>query len=90
LPTVAEQGFHGFKITNSYSLFAPAGTPHPVLQAVNRQVGEFVHSPQLAQKLSAEGSQPGERMSPEQFKAMFAKEYEEVERQIQQIKVKLY
>ena len=90
LPTVAEQGFPGFKITNSYSLFAPAGTPKPVLQAVNRQVGEFVHSPQLAQKLSAEGSQPGERITPEQFKAVFAKEYDEVERQIQQIKVKLY
>src|SRR6185503_11269525 len=29
LPTIAEQGFPGFKITNSYGLFAPAGTPRP-------------------------------------------------------------
>jgi tripartite-type tricarboxylate transporter receptor subunit TctC len=90
LPTVAEQGFPGFKITNSYSLFAPAGTPKPILAAINRHVGDFVHSPQMAQKLAADGSQPGERMTPEQFKAVFAKEYEEVERQIQHIKVKLY
>jgi len=90
VPTVAEQGFPGFKITNSYSLFAPAGTPKPIVHAINREVGEFVHSPQLAQKLAAEGSQPGERITPEQFKAVFAKEYEEVERQIAQIKVKLY
>jgi len=27
VPTVAEQGFPGFKITNRYGLYAPAGTP---------------------------------------------------------------
>ena len=90
LPTVAEQGYPNFKITNSYSLFAPAGTPRPIIQAMNRIVADFMHSPQMAQKLTAEGSQPGERMTPEEFRAFFAREYEEVERQIKQIKVKLY
>jgi tripartite-type tricarboxylate transporter receptor subunit TctC len=90
LPTVAEQGFPGFKITNSYSLFAPAGTPPPIVNAINRYVGEFMSSPQMAQKLAAEGSEPAERMTPDQFKAYFAREYEEVERQISRIKVKLY
>jgi tripartite-type tricarboxylate transporter receptor subunit TctC len=90
LPTVAEQGFPGFKITNSYSLFAPAGTPRPIILAINRHVGDFMHSPQMAQKLAAEGSEPAERMTPDQFKAYFAREYEEVEKQVKQIKVKLY
>jgi tripartite-type tricarboxylate transporter receptor subunit TctC len=90
LPTVAEQGFPGFKITNSYSLFAPAGTPRPIVNAVNRHVGEFMNSPQMAQKLTAEGSQAAERMTPDEFKAFFAREYEEVERQVKQIKVNLY
>ena len=90
LPTVAEQGFPGFKITNSYSLFAPAGTPRPIVNAINRHVGEFMNSPQMAQKLTAEGSQAAERMTPSEFKAFFAREYEETERQISQIKVKLY
>jgi tripartite-type tricarboxylate transporter receptor subunit TctC len=90
LPTVAEQGFPGFKITNSYSLFAPAGTPRAVIDAINRQVGEFMNSPQMTQKLTAEGSQPGERMSPDEFKAAFARDYAEVEKQIRQIKVKIY
>jgi tripartite-type tricarboxylate transporter receptor subunit TctC len=90
LPTVAEQGFPGFKITNSYGLFAPAGTPRPVTNAINRLVGEFMHSPQMAQKLVAEGSEPAERMTPDQYKAFFARDYEEVEGQIKQIKVKLY
>ena len=90
LPTVAEQGFPGFKITNSYGLFAPAGTPPPILNAINRHVGEFMHSPQMAQKLVAEGSEPAERMTPEQYKAFFTRDYQEVEGQIKQIKVKLY
>ena len=90
LPTLAEQGFPGFKITNSYSLYAPAGTPRAVIGAVNRLVGDFINSPQMAQKLTAEGSQPAERMTPEELKAAFAREYDEVERQVKQLKVKLY
>ena len=90
LPTVAEQGFPGFKITNSYSLFAPAGTPKPILDAINRYVGEFMNAPQMTQKLAAEGSQPGKRMTVAEFRAAFERDYEEVERQIAKIKVKLY
>jgi tripartite-type tricarboxylate transporter receptor subunit TctC len=90
LPTVAEQGFPGFKITNSYSFFAPAGTPRPIINAINRQVGEFMNAPQMSQKLAAEGSQAAERMTPEEFKTFFAREYAEVERQIKEIKVKIY
>ena len=90
LPTVAEQGFPGFKITNSYSLFAPAGTPRPIIDAVNRVVGDFMNAPQMAQKLVAEGSQAAERMSPEEFRAFFLREYEEVERQVKKINLKLY
>ena len=90
LPTVAEQGFPGFKITNSYSLFAPTGTPRPIVDAVSRVVGDFMHSPQIAQKLVAEGSQAAERMSPDQFRAFFLREYEEVERQVAKLNLKLY
>ena len=91
LPTIAEQGFPGFKITNSYGLFAPAGTPRSIIDAMNRVVGEFMNSPQMAQKLAAEGSQPGERMTPAEYKALFfVREYDEVERQVGRLKVKLY
>jgi len=90
LPTIAEQGFPGFKITNSYGVYAPAGTPRPIIQTLNRHIVEFMHSPQMAQRLAAEGSQPGERMTPEEMKAYFAREYEDVERQVKQLKVKLF
>jgi tripartite-type tricarboxylate transporter receptor subunit TctC len=90
LPTVAEQGFPGFKIVNSYALFAPAGTPRPILAALNKVIGEFMHSAQISQRLLAEGSQAADTITPEEFKIQFAREYDEVERQVKQLKVKLF
>ena len=90
LPTLAEQGFPGFKVANSYTLYAPAKTPRPIVATLNRIVGDYMSSPPVAQKFAAEGSTAAERMSPEELKALFAREYEEVERQVKQLKVKLY
>ena len=90
VPTVAEQGFPGFKITNSYGLYAPAGVPRPILLSLNRVVTDFMNSPQMSQKLLAEGSQPGERMTLAELKAAFAHDYEEVQRQIGQLKIKIF
>jgi tripartite-type tricarboxylate transporter receptor subunit TctC len=90
LPTVAEQGYPGFKITNSYSLFAPAGTPRPIINALNKVVGDFMNAPAMAHKLAAEGSEAAERMTPEAFRSSFLRDYQEFERQIAQIKVRLY
>lgn len=91
LPTVAEQGFPGFKIVNSYSLYAPAGTPKPVVAALNRVVGEFMASPKMSQKLISEGSQPPDAaMTPDEFRVYALREYAEVERQVKNLDVKLF
>ena len=89
LPTVEEAGFPGFKIINAYNLFAPAGTPKPIIHAINRVVSEGMHSPAMVQKLAAEGSEPGERMTAEEFKTQFLREYAEVEKQVRDSKIKL-
>ena len=89
LPTAAEQGFAGFKITNRYGLHAPAGTPRAIVHAVNRVVSAGMHSPQMRQKLEAEGSQPAERMTPEQLKATMASEYAELEQQVKRLNIKI-
>ena len=89
LPTIAEQGFPGFKITNRYNLFAPAGTPRPIVNALNRVVSDGMHSPQMTQRLVADGSQPAERMTPEQLKATLASEYVEIEQQMKRMNIKM-
>jgi tripartite-type tricarboxylate transporter receptor subunit TctC len=89
LPTVAEQGYPGFKITNRYMLSAPAGTPRPIIMAINRIVSDGMHTPQMAQRLAADGSQPAERMTPEALKATMAKEYDEIVQQIKRLNIKI-
>ena len=89
LPTVAEQGFPGFKITNRYGLYAPAGTPRAIIAAINRIVSDGMHAPQMAQRLAADGSQPADRMTPEELKATIAREYAEIEQQVKQFNIKI-
>jgi tripartite-type tricarboxylate transporter receptor subunit TctC len=48
-----------------------------------------MHSPQMKQKLEAEGAQPAERMTPEQFKATLAREYVELEQTVKRLNIKI-
>jgi tripartite-type tricarboxylate transporter receptor subunit TctC len=89
LPTVAEQGYPGFKITNRYLLLAPAGTPRPIQAAINHIVNEGMHTPQMTQRLVADGSQPAERMTPDEFKKVWAREFVEIEQQVKRLNIKL-
>ena len=89
LPTVAEQGYPGFTITNRYALFAPAGTPRPIITAINRVVNDGMHTPQMVQRLAADGSQPAERMTPEELRASMAREYAALEQQVKRLNIKL-
>jgi tripartite-type tricarboxylate transporter receptor subunit TctC len=87
LPTVAEQGYPGFSITNSYTLWAPAGTPRNVVAEVNRVVGDGMHTPQMEKRLAASGSEPAERMSPEKLRTALKKEYADIERSVKELKL---
>ena len=88
LPTIAEQGVPGYKLTNRYNLWAPAGTPRAIIAAINRVVSDGMHSPQMVQRLALEGSEPAERMTPAQLKATVALEYAEVERSVKELGLK--
>ena len=89
LPTVAEQGFPGFKITNRYNIYAPAGTSRAIVVAINRIVGDGMYSPQMVKRLAADGSQPAERMTPAELRKTVAEEYAEVERMVKELNIKL-
>lgn len=47
LPTVRETGVPGYETTVWHSLVAPAGTPQPVLDALNKALLEALASPEL-------------------------------------------
>ncbi len=66
LPTFAESGLPGFEISAWDGIFAPAGTPEPIVAKLNAAVRQALDDPQLASALIARGAQPVPA-SPEEF-----------------------
>jgi hypothetical protein len=48
-----------------------------------------MHSPDMVKRLAAEGSEPGEAMSPAELKATLAREYVEVQRMVKDLALNL-
>jgi tripartite-type tricarboxylate transporter receptor subunit TctC len=74
LPTIAESGVPGYELANSFGLYAPAGTPAPVLLLINREVSEFMNSAEVKQRLEVDATEAAPPQSPAQFKAEFIAE----------------
>lgn len=58
VPTVDEQGLKGFQAVAWNGLTAPARTPKEVIAKLNADVVRVIRSPELVEKLRAEGSDP--------------------------------
>jgi len=88
LPTVAEQGYPDFSITNSYNMWVPAGTPRPIVDALNRVVSKGMNSPPVEKKLAASGSEGVDPISPKDLQAMVNKEYDEIQDMVKRLGLK--
>ncbi len=75
LPTVAEQGVPGFEATAWSGLFAPAGTPEPILQRLNAEVVKLLKAPET-QKRFHDLFMPTIGDSRAEFTAFLKMEYE--------------
>ena len=59
LPTIAESGVPGYEATAWNGLLAPAGTPQGIVEQLNKAVNELLAQPDVAQRLAADGAEPG-------------------------------
>jgi tripartite-type tricarboxylate transporter receptor subunit TctC len=55
VPTIAESGVPGFSAVISYGLAAPAGTPRPVIERLNKELQVALADASLRKRLDAEG-----------------------------------
>jgi tripartite-type tricarboxylate transporter receptor subunit TctC len=68
IPTVNESGVPGFEAGSWYGLLAPAATPRPVIERLNREVLRITQLPDVRERLAAEAFDiPAD--TPEQFAA---------------------
>jgi len=69
VPTIAESGFPGFDASLYYGLAAPAGTPRPVIDKLNKALREALASDEVKRQLGNDGTDitPG---SPEDYAAL--------------------
>lgn len=56
VPTTAEAGMPGMKIENWYGMVAPAGTPAPIVAALNKAATEAMRDPAVKEKLASQGA----------------------------------
>jgi tripartite-type tricarboxylate transporter receptor subunit TctC/uncharacterized protein YceH (UPF0502 family) len=73
VPTFAELGHPQISVSLWYGLLAPAGTPRPVVDKLNREVGRVLDTADVKDRLQAQGAEPM-RGTPEAFAAFMREE----------------
>ena len=73
VPTVAESGVPGFQVSEWNGLFAPAGTPRPVLERLEAEARAIVASPEMKKRFAELGVQ-GVGSSAQEFSAFLKAE----------------
>jgi tripartite-type tricarboxylate transporter receptor subunit TctC len=58
IPTIAESGVPGFEAVLRYGIVAPAGTPKPIIERLNKALNEVLKSDEVRKRLAAEGAEP--------------------------------
>lgn len=87
-PTVAESGVPGFNATIWAGVFAPAGTPRPVIDKISADIMRAMRSPDIQQRLAAIG---GEAVgtTPEETLARIKQDSARFSKVIQQANIRL-
>ena len=73
LPTLAESGLPGFDATLTYGLLAPAGTPRPIIERLNKELRAALATDEVRKRIIFEGGEP-ESTTPEQHAAVIDRE----------------
>jgi tripartite-type tricarboxylate transporter receptor subunit TctC len=74
VPTLKEIGYNGPPSRGWYGLFAPAGTPRPIVDRIAKEVAAIVADPDFAQKQLKDRSLVGATNTPDEFAAQIAED----------------
>ena len=88
LPTIAEF-YPGYEVTIWLALFAPAGTPEPVLTRLRLAVDKALAAADVKQKLNAAGGVEPFATTPAEFAALIRSDYDKYGRIVKSTGIKL-
>jgi tripartite-type tricarboxylate transporter receptor subunit TctC len=88
VPTIAEGGVPGYEANFWYALFAPAGTPRPIVDRMQAEVAKALQFPDVGERLAADGGEPG-GMRPDAFAAFIKVELQKWGRVVRDAKLTL-
>ena len=74
LPTVAESGLAGFDVVAWFGLFAPAGTPRPIVERLSSETRAALSAPEVRKRLIDLGAEPL-GSPPDEFSAYVSAEF---------------
>ena len=74
MPTFKELGLGGVVATGWFGFFAPAKTPGPIIDALNRAINNALKSPDVVAKLSGIGMDPVTK-TPDEFALIVVQDY---------------
>jgi tripartite-type tricarboxylate transporter receptor subunit TctC len=58
VPTVAEAGFSDYEVLAWFGLFAPKGTPEPIVQRLSVEIEKILKRPGIGEKMAKLGAEP--------------------------------
>jgi tripartite-type tricarboxylate transporter receptor subunit TctC len=88
LPTIGEF-YPGYEVDIWLGLFAPAGTPEPIVTTLRTEVHKLIARPDFAEKLNVSGSLEPLILSPKDFDALIARDYEKYGAIIKEVGIKV-
>jgi tripartite-type tricarboxylate transporter receptor subunit TctC len=88
VPTFGELGYAKVAVSLWYGMLAPAGTPKPIVEKLNREVAKALGSPDVREKLLAQGAEPMPG-TPEAFASFMQEEMTKWAPVVKQAGVKL-
>ena len=88
LPTIGEV-YPGFEVDIWLGVFAPAGTPEPVVTTLRTEIHKLLARPDFAEKLNVSGSLEPLILSPADFAALIRHDYEKYGKLVKEMGIKL-
>src|SRR2546423_2566656 len=74
VPTIVEQGFRGLELTGWLGMFAPAGTPAPIVDRLNSELTTILRRPEIVERFRDGGSDVT-TTTPREFAELIRNDY---------------